>query len=205
MSKTSLLGRLRTEIRRRNYSYRTEQAYSSWVVRFVKFHDLQHPCEMAENEVVAYLNYLAEERNVAASTQNQALCAILFLYNNVLEKPLDEMMGFTRAQKPKKLPVVLTKEEVKKVLKHINGTALLVAELLYGAGLRISECLRLRVLDLDFSYNQIQVRSGKGKKDRVTVMPQASKKNLEEQVRKVKVLHKKDEETGYAKPCFPKH
>ncbi|MFH5832357.1 integron integrase [Halalkalibaculum sp. DA384] len=204
MSKSSLLSRLKTEIRRRNYSYRTEQAYTSWIVRFVKFHNLTHPKDMAEPEVVAYLNYLAEDRNVAASTQNQALCAILFLYNHVLEDPLEEMMDFTRAQKPQKLPVVLTRSEVQNVLAHMEGVPGLIAQLLYGAGLRISECLRLRVLDLDFEYNQIQVRSGKGKKDRITVLPQTSKQQLKEQVQRVKLIHKKDAAAGYAETLLPK-
>lgn len=204
MAKSSLLGKMRTEIRRRNYSYRTEQAYSNWVVRFVKFHDLQHPQDLAETEVVEYLNFLADERNVAASTQNQALCALLFLYEHVLNDPLDELRNFKRAETPKKLPVVLTADEVKRLLAHLEGTTELIAELLYGAGLRISECLRLRVLDLDFSYNQIQVRSGKGKKDRITIMPQKSKEKLKLQVQKVAVLHKKDAEAGYAETLLPK-
>lgn len=204
MSKSILLSKIRTEIRRRNYSYRTEQAYTSWVVRFVKFHNVKHPADMAEEEVIAYLNYLAEERNVAASTQNQALCALLFLYEHVLDQPLDKMMDFKRAQTPEKLPVVLTAGEVQQVLDKLKGIARLVAELLYGAGLRISECLRLRVLDLDFDYNQIQVRSGKGKKDRITIMPQLSKKKLKTQVKKVKALHKRDTEAGYAETLLPK-
>ncbi|MEL7834288.1 integron integrase [Fodinibius sp. Rm-B-1B1-1] len=204
MSDKSLLSRMRSEIRRRNYSYRTEQAYTTWVVRFVKFHDLCHPNEMNEKEVIEYLNYLAEERNVAASTQNQALCAILFLYEHVLKDPIEEMMDFKRAETPKKLPVVLTSDEVKQVLNLLDGTPKLVAELLYGAGLRISECLRLRVLDLDFSYNQIQVRSGKGKKDRITIMPQTTKKKLKDQVQKVKMIHKKDTAAGYEETLLPK-
>lgn len=204
MAKSPLLNEMRTEIRRRNYSYRTEQAYTNWVVRFVKFHDLQHPGEMAEREVVEFLNFLAEDCNVAASTQNQALCAILFLYEYVLDQPLEEMMDFKRAQTPKKLPVVLTQGEVKKVLHFLEGTPKLIAELLYGSGLRISECLRLRVLDLDFEYNQIQVRSGKGKKDRITIMPQITKKKLKRQVDKVKVLHENDATNGYAETLLPK-
>lgn len=203
MSK-SLLSKFRTEIRRRNYSYRTEQAYSTWIVRFVKFHDLRHPRNMAEDEVVKYLNYLAEERNVAASTQNQALCALLFLYEHVLNQPLEKMMDFQRAQTPKKLPVVLTSEEVQVILTQLEGITKLIAELLYGSGLRISECLRLRVLDLDFSYNQIQVRSGKGQKDRITIMPQILKKKLKNQVQKVKVIHDKDTAAGYAETLLPK-
>lgn len=201
---SALLSKMRTTIRRRNYSYRTEQAYINWVVRFVKFHDLLHPAEMAEEEVVDFLNFLAEDRHVAASTQNQALCAILFLYEHVLNQPLKELMDFKRAQTPKKLPVVLTKNEVKQVLKYLEGTPKLIAELLYGAGLRISECLRLRVLDLDFEYNQIQVRSGKGNKDRITIMPQVSKKKLRHQIQKVKVIHQNDTANGYADTLLPK-
>lgn len=204
MSEKSLLSRMRSEIRRRNYSYRTEQAYTNWVVRFVKFHNLQHPAQMDESEVIEYLNYLAEDRNVAASTQNQALCAILFLYEHVLKDPIEEMMDFKRAETPKKLPVVLTPEEVKQILNLLEGTTKLIAELLYGAGLRISECLRLRVLDLDFSYNQIQVRSGKGNKDRITIMPQTTKKKLKDQMQKVEVLHKKDTAAGFEETLLPK-
>lgn len=204
MPKSSLLGKLRTEIRRRNYSYRTEQVYANWVVRFVKFHELQHPSKMSEKEVEDYLNYLAEERNVAASTQNQALCALLFLYKHVLDQPLEKMMDFKRAQTPKKLPVVLNPEEVQQVLDALEGMPKLIVQLLYGSGLRLSECLRLRVLDIDFSYNQIQVRSGKGKKDRITILPQLIKKKLRKQVEKVEVLHKKDASGGYAKTLLPK-
>ena len=204
MAKSALLSKMRTEIRRRNYSYRTEQAYTKWVVRYAKFHDLIHPKNMDEEEVEQYLNYLAEGRNVAASTQNQALCAILFLYEHVLNDPLEGMMDFKRAETPKKLPVVLTSEEARQVLENMEGMAKLVAELLYGSGLRISECLRLRVLDLDFSYNQIQVRSGKGKKDRITIMPQSTKKKLKNQVEKVRKLHKRDAAQGYAETLLPK-
>jgi len=204
MAKSALLGQMRTEIRRQNYSYRTEQAYTKWVVRFVKFHNLRHPKKMGEQEVEEYLNYLADERNVAASTQNQALCAILFLYKHVFDQPLEEMIDFKRADTPKKLPVVLTAEEAQQVLAMMDGMAKLIAQLLYGSGLRISECLRLRVLDLDFSYNQIQVRSGKGKKDRITIMPQSCKNKLKQQVERVKELHRKDAAQGFAETLLPK-
>lgn len=204
MSKPSLLGRLRTAIRRRNYSYKTEQAYINWVVRYVKFHNLKHPGKMNEGDLVRSLNYLAEERQVAGSTQNQVLCAILFLYKHVLGQPLEKMMDFQRAKTPKKLPVVLTPGEVQSLLQKMKGTSKLIARLLYGAGFRISECLRLRVLDLDFEYNQIQVRSGKGNKDRVTIMPRITKKKLKGQVKKVKMLHQKDVEDGYAETLLPK-
>lgn len=204
MSQSTLLSNIRTEIRRRNYSYRTEKAYTKWVIRFVKFHKLRHPKEMAEEEIVEYLNYLAEERAVAASTQNQALCAILFMYEHVLGIPLQKFENFKRAQKPKKLPIVLSQQEARRILERMEGTARLMAELLYGAGLRVSECLRLRCLDIDFDYNQIQVRSGKGKKDRITIMPQASKNKLRQQMEKVKVLHEKDLARGYGQTLLPK-
>jgi len=204
MSKSTLLGRMRTEIRRRNYSYRTEQAYTRWVIRYVKFFNLQHPSGLREEEVVQYLNYLAEDRNVAASTQNQALCALLFFYEQVLGNPLEELKNFKRAEKPQRLPVVLTPDETRRILSLMEGTPRLVAELLYGAGLRLSECLRLRCLDLDYSYNQIQVRSGKGKKDRITIMPQSLKKKLRHQLKRVKVLHRKDIRCGYGKTLLPK-
>jgi len=204
MPESKLLSLVRTEIRRRNYSYRTEQAYVGWITRFIRYHGLKHPSEMAENEVVDYLNHLAQKRNVAASTQNQALCAILFLYNHVLESPLSNMMDFDRAKESQKLPVVLTRKEVQEVLTHLQGTTKLIVMLLYGAGLRISECLRMRVLDLDFGYNQIQVRSGKGRKDRITIMPQSCKHKLKKQVQKVQMLHKKDSEEGFTKTLLPK-
>ncbi|WP_246138145.1 integron integrase [Fodinibius salinus] len=195
---------MRKEIRRRNYSYRTEKAYTKWVVRFIKYYELTHPTELAEDEVVTYLNYLANERTVAASTQNQALCALLFLYKHVLNEPLKELDSLERAKKPKKLPVVLTPKEVQKLLDHIDGVKKLIVELLYGAGLRISECLRLRYMDLDFDYNQIQIRSGKGKKDRITIMPQVCKKRLKEQRQKVTILHKKDCKKGFGRTLLPK-
>lgn len=204
MGESKLLAQMRAEIHRLNYSYRTEQAYKNWIKRYVKFHDLQHPRNLSEKHIIKYLSYLANERNVAASTQNQALCAILFLYEHVLNIPLQDLTGFNRAKKPKKLPVVMNKKEVRSVLKRLSGQAKLVSSLLYGAGLRISECLRLRVLDLDFEYNQIQVRSGKGLKDRVTMLPDFCSKALKAQIDKVKILHQKDIRRGYGKVRLPK-
>lgn len=154
MAESKLLAQLRDEIRRLNYSYRTEKAYESWVKRYVRFHDLQHPRNLSEKQ---YLSYLANRRNVAASTQNQALCAIIFLYEKILDMHLTDLAGFDRAKKPKKLPVVMNKNEVREVLKRLHDQTNLVCSLLYGSGLRISECLRLRVLDLDFGYSQIHV------------------------------------------------
>lgn len=204
MGKSKLLTTVREEIRRRNYSYRTEKAYLRWIVRFVKFHDLTHPLKMAKKEVVSFLNWLANERNVAASTQNQALCAIVFLYEQVLDEPLGTFDDLQRAKKPQRLPVVLSPREARRILANMEGDARLMAELLYGSGLRQSECLRLRVKDIDFEFNQIWVRSGKGKKDRTTVLPQISKEKLKNQIRQVKLLHQKDLAKGYGEVILPK-
>lgn len=203
MPKSKLLTTVREEIRRRNYSYRTEQSYISWIKRFVKFHGLKPPRQLGEKQILQYLNYLANSRNVAASTQNQAACAIIFMYEQVLNITLNNREEFERAKKPKKLPVVLSREEVKLIFNHLSGRSRLIIKLLYGAGLRISECLRLRVLDIDLSYNQIQVRSGKGLKDRVTLLPETCKNRLREQLKKVKILHVKDLNMGYGEILLP--
>lgn len=203
MAKSLLLGKMRTEIRRRNYSYRTEQAYTGWVIRFVTFHNTTHPSKMAEAQVVEFLNHLSEDRNVAASTQNQALCAILFLYEHIIGQPLDELQNLKRAKYPKKLPVVFTKHEAIRVISFMTGTPRIITELLYGSGFRLSEALRLRVTDLDFSYSQILVRSGKGHKDRVTLMPQSLKDKLRAQVERARILYEKDKQGGFGKTLLP--
>ena len=204
MAKSKLLEKVREEIRRRNYSYRTEKAYIRWIVRYVKFHEYSHPLRMGKDEVVGFLNWLANERNVAASTQNQALCGIIFLYEQVLDNPLGTFDKLQRAKKPKRLPVVLSSKEARRILSNMEDDALLMAELLYGSGLRQSECLRLRVKDIDFEFNQIWVRNGKGKKDRTTVLPEVSKKKLKNQVKQVKLLHQKDLDKGYGEVVLPK-
>lgn len=204
MGDKKLLKRVREEIRRRNYSYRTEKAYIRWIIRFVKFNHLTHPKKLSEKQVVDFLNWLANERNVAASTQNQALCAIVFLYDHVLKQPLGELEDLERAKKPERLPVVLSQKEVHKVLKNMKGEPKLMTELLYGSGLRQSECLRLRVQDIDFEFNQIWVRNGKGKKDRTTVMPESCHERLKNQIKKVTLLHKKDKEKGFGSVVLPK-
>ena len=204
MGKPKLLTQMRAQIRRLNYSYRTEKAYQNWTKRYIRFHDLQHPRDLSERHVIKYLSYLANERNVAASTQNQALCAILFLYEQVLNEPLKKLDGFDRAKKPQKLPVVMNKKEIQAIFSRLSGQPKLTCSLLYGAGLRISECLRLRILDLDFEYNQIQVRSGKGQKDRVTILPQFCHRALKSQINKVKILHQKDLKNGYGEVLLPK-
>jgi len=204
MAKSKLLDSVREEIRRRNYSYRTEQAYVNWIIRFVKFCGIKHPKNIEEDEITAFLNYLANERNVAASTQNQALCALVFMYDHVLKDPMPLLKNLERAKKPARLPVVLTEKEVQDILRRLHGLPLLVVMLLYGSGLRISEALRLRILDIDFEYNQIAVRDGKGSKDRYTLLPVSVKGKLQTQVEKVKHLHRKDKKRGYGATLLPK-
>ena len=169
--KPNLLDKVRNVIRFKHYSIRTEEAYIQWIKRFCMFYGKRHPKYMGEKEVKNFLNYLAVKKKVAASTQNQALNAILFLYKEVLNVELSWIDGISRAKMPRKLPVVLTKEEAKAVLFQLEGVKWIMASLLYGSGLRLMECLRLRVKDLDFGYNQIVVRNGKGAKDRVTMLP----------------------------------
>jgi integrase len=167
-----LLDRVRAAIRVRHYSRRTEEAYVGWVRRFVVFHEMTHPREMGAPEVAAFLTHLARHRRVAASTQNQALNALVFLYRHVLDTPLGNLEGVVRAKKPRRLPVVFTREEVRRVLRHLEGRHRLVAGLLYGSGLRLLEALRLRVRDVDFGAGHLVVRDGKGGKDRVAILPE---------------------------------
>lgn len=193
-----IIKRLRTEIRSRHYSIRTEQAYEDWVRRFVTFHNLKSPRDLGANAVKEYLEYLAEVRKVAASTQNQALNALVFLYEKVLEEPLGAMGDFTRAKRPRRLPVVLTRNEVSRLLDQMSGTYGLMAGLLYGGGLRLMECVRLRIKDVDFEQSQIVVRDGKGKKDRVTILPDRFKQALKEHLVRVKEIYEEDRKEGLA-------
>ena len=204
MAKSELLEKVRREIRRRNYSFKTEQAYTQWVVRFVKFHGTVHPLKLADQDVEQFLNHLANEQNVAAGTQNQALAALVFLYKEVLGREELTLHHLERAKKPKRLPVVLSSAEASALLKKLDGLALLICELLYGSGLRISECLRFRVQDIDFDMEQIWVHSGKGQKDRVALLPQTCIPKLKEQINKVDKLHKKDLAKGYGRALLPK-
>ena len=198
-----LLKKVRQEIRRRNYSYSTEKSYTDWIKQFIRFHNMQHPNQLAEKDIVRFLNYLAQSRDVAASTQNQALCAIVFLYKNVLKSEIGNLKNLKRAKKSKSLPTVLSKNEVKSLLKELEGIPYLVASLLYGGGLRISEALSLRVKDIDFDYMQITVRSGKGKKDRITMLPDKLKPLLKDQIRKVHRLHQQDLARGFGRTILP--
>lgn len=170
MVKPKLLDQVRYATRVRHLSYRTEQAYVNWVRKFILFHNKRHPNELDESDVSTFLTFLAVRRRVAASTQNQALSAILFLYRNVLKKELGWVNNVERAKKPQRVPVVFTGQEVKEILLRLDGTKWIMASLLYGSGLRLRECLRLRVKDVDFEYQQIVVRDGKGQKDRITML-----------------------------------
>lgn len=203
MKKKKLIDQLKEEIRRRNYSYSTEKTYSQWIIRFVRFHNLTHPSELYEKDIVVYLNYLANQRNVAASTQNQALSAIIFLYEHILKTPLKRLQKLKRAKKPKTLPVVLTEKEALLIVNSLDGVHHLVISLIYGAGLRISEALRLRILDVDFDYKQITVRNGKGLKDRVTMLPDSLVTNLQSHIKKIAALHSQDLAKGFGETILP--
>lgn len=170
-SKPRLLDQVRECIRVRHYSYRTEQQYVGWIRRFILFHGKRHPREMGSVQVEAFLSSLATDRNVAAATQNQALAALLFLYRQVLKQDLPWLTDVVRARKPRRLPLVLTRQETRALLAQLSGVYWLVGNLLYGSGLRLMECLRLRVQDIDFDHSQVMVRNGKRGKDRVTVLP----------------------------------
>jgi integron integrase len=198
-----LLDLVRSQLRLRHYSIRTEQAYIHWIKQFIIFHDKRHPSEMAEPEISIFLSHLAQDKNVAVSTQNQALSAILFLYRDVLRLALRQIENVERAKKPSKLPIVFTREEVRAVLAHLEGTKWLIVSLLYGSGLRLMECLRLRVKDLDFQYNQIVVRDGKGGKDRVTILPETLKESLFRHLERVKALHQLDLKEGFGQVYLP--
>lgn len=198
-----LSDQVRDALRRKHYSYRTEKTYLHWVRRFIYFHQKRHPRDMAEPEVAAFLTHLAVERRVSASTQNQALNAILFLYKQVLGQEIGLINGVVRAKRPERLPVVLTREEVSDVLSRLGGREWLMAGLMYGAGLRVMECLRLRVKDVDFSMNQIIVRDGKGQKDRTTPLPAAVIPALRQQLAEVQRIRAADLADGYGEVSLP--
>jgi integron integrase len=203
MSSPKLLDQCRTVARVKHYSRKTEDAYVSWIKRFIFFHNKRHPQEMAEDEIRQFLAHLAVDLHVSASTQTVALSALLFLYRDVLKVPLPYIEDVERAKPSRKLPVVFSKVEVQSILAHLNGTHLLMASLLYGAGLRLMEAIRLRVKDIDFAVNQITVREGKGNVDRVTMLPQTIKVALQEHLMKVKSLHQKDLDEGFGQVYLP--
>lgn len=192
MPKPRLLQSMRANLRLRHFSPRTEEAYTAWTRRYVRFHQLRHPADLGETEVKAFLIHLAQDRHLAPSTLAQALAALLFLYKEVLGRPLAGLGEMPRARAPTRLPVVLTPEEVRRVLEQMHGITRLAALLLYGSGMRLMECLTLRVKDLDIACGEIRIRRGKGAKDRVTVLPDILRSSLAAQVERVRGLHQRD-------------
>ena len=198
-----LLTRLRTAIRTRQYSRRTEEAYVQWVRRYIFFHGVRHPAEMGPSEINAFLSHLAVDRHVSASTQTQALSALVFLYRFVLGVEVGELPGLVRAKRPVRLPVVLTRQEARRLFLHMDGVPRLVCALLYGSGLRLLEALTLRVKDLDFGQNEVNVRDGKGRKDRTTMLPVALKPDLVAHLERVRTIHNGDLERGLGRAPLP--
>lgn len=199
----TLMESVSAKIRIKHYSIRTEQAYKTWIKRFIIFHKKQHPRQLKAYHIEQFLSHLATHDNVSASTQNQALSAILFLYKDVLNMELPDLENVTRAKKSQKLPVVLTQNEVKQLFAQLDGIIWLAASLLYGSGLRLLECLRLRVKDIDLEKQQIIVRDGKGQKDRITMLPKSLIQPLTTHLEKVKILHTQATNEGYGTVYLP--
>jgi integron integrase len=201
--KPKLLDQVREAIRTKHYSLRTEEAYIRWIKRFILFHNKRHPNEMGEKEINQFITHLAVKEQVSASTQNQALCAIIFLYKQVLKIDIGDLGNVVWAKKPDRVPVVFTRSEAQAVLSQLTGMNWLMGMLLYGAGLRLTECLQLRVKDIDFEYQQITVHSAKGAKDRVTPLPERMIEPLKQHLKYVKELHQKDLKDGYTSVSLP--
>ncbi|MDY6912020.1 MAG: integron integrase [Chloroflexota bacterium] len=199
----TLMEKVRNDLRLKHYSLRTEQSYLSWIRRFILFHNLEHPRNMGKNEIEAFLNYLAIDRRVSSSTQNQAFSALLFLYRHVLNIELEDSIDALRARRSRQVPTVMTQDEVNRVISALDGTYKLIAKLLYGSGLRTMEALRLRVKDIDFQRGQVIVREGKGAKDRITVLPESVHPALKAHLRRVKKIHEIDLSDGYGSVYLP--
>ncbi len=203
ISPLELLTGVKKEIRLRGYSYRTEQAYVGWVRRFIRFHNRKHPTELGKSEIEDFLSYLAIDLKVAASTQNQALNGLLFMYRHVLKSPMPQLDEVVRSKRPKRLPVVLNRREVKQILDFLEGWHWLVVALLYGAGLRVMEALRLRVKDVDFAKRSIIIREGKGNKDRITVLPTGLMEPLSRHLKNIERQHAQDLAKGFGNVALP--
>lgn len=199
----TLLDLVSAKIRLKHYSIRTEEAYKNWIKRFILFHKKQHPRQLKAHHIEHFLSHLAIDKNVSASTQNQALSSIIFLYKDVLCMDIPDIENISRAKKPKRLPVVLTHDEIKKLLIQLDGTIWLIASLLYGSGMRLLECLRLRVKDIDLLKQQILIRDGKGQKDRITMLPKSLVEPLAIHLEKVRLLHCQALENGYGTVYLP--
>lgn len=198
-----LLDQVRDKLRTLHYSPRTEDAYVGWIKRYIWFHDKRHPRDMGAPEMEAFLSHLATQRGVSASTQNQALCSLLFLYKQVLGVDIGWVDGVTRAKRPERVPVVLTRQEVSLVLEQMQGRDWLMASLMYGTGLRLMECVQLRVQDIDFGYRQITVHNGKGAKDRFVPLPEALAPGLQERIRASERLLASDRSAGFGEVSMP--
>ena len=196
-TKPRLLDEVRNALSIRHYSLKTEKSYVRWIKDYIYFHNKKHPADMGEQEINKYITHLAVNKKVSSSTQNHALCAIVFLYKNVLRKDINDLGPLVWAKKTKKIPVVFSKDEVQAILEKMNGTYRLMAMLLYGSGLRLTECLHLRVKDIDFDYNQITVRDAKGNKDRTVPLPQIIKEDLGKQIENVRKIHIKNLEKEF--------
>ena len=203
MAEPKLLDKVHTELRTKHYSIRTEESYTSWIKQFIIYNNKTHPEKMGADEIKSFLNYLAVRRNVSASTQNQALQGILYLYKNVLKKDVGWIEDIKRASRVKHLPVVFSKKEVIKIFEHINGVPKLVVSFLYGGGLRLSEALRLRIKDIDFDYQQVVIRDGKGEKDRHSIIPVSIIPDMKKHLNEVYKQHKKELQLGYGETVLP--
>ncbi len=201
--KPRLIAQVKGRMRARHLSPRTEQAYLGWILRYIRYHGIRHPAELGEREIIAYLTYLADERRVSRSTQMQALSALLLLYREVLGMSVGDLRRVLRSTNPTRLPAVLSRGEVQAVLGQLEGTWRLIALLLYGAGLRLMECLTLRLKDLDLSRGEIRVRRGKGGKDRVTMLPVIVRPLLERHLARVRALHARDLADGAGRVALP--
>ena len=203
MPEKKLLDLVRESLRLKHYSIRTEDAYVNWIKRYIIFQNKTHPSKLSEKHIREFLSYLAIKKKVAPSTQNQAFNAIIYLYKNVLKIELGELDDIERAKQQKKIPVVFSPAEAKSVLANMNGVNKLMASLLYGTGMRLMECIRLRVKDVDFSNNRIIVRDGKGNKDRVTILPETLIDILKLQIKRVKIIHEQDLLDGFGSVYLP--
>ncbi|MDB5987173.1 MAG: integron integrase [Nevskia sp.] len=198
-----LLDQVRGKLRTLHYSLRTEEAYIDWIKRYIRFHDKRHPRELGAEAMAAFLTHLATDRKVAASTQNQALAALLFLYRQVLALDVPWIKDVVRAKKPRRLPTVLSRSEVQALMTHLDGPMSLIVRLLYGSGMRLMECVRLRVKDVDIAKLQITVRDGKGGKDRMTVLPDSLRDELRAHLQLRRLVYEKDAAAGRAEVWLP--
>jgi integron integrase len=198
-----LLDQLRELIRTKHLSIRTEKTYVQWAKRFILYHNKTHPAKMGPAEINQYLTFLAVKKNVAAATQNQALNAIVFMYKHLIGKDIRQIGDYIRAKRSQKMPVVLSKDEANLLFKRLSGVYKLIAGLLYGSGLRIMECMRLRIKDIDFKYKSITVRDGKGRKDRITILPDIITHRLKLQIEKAKIIHSQDLNDGHGTIYLP--